>query len=212
MRKADPDAPTRGKLLDAAQSLMMERGYAATSVSDICARAGATNGSFFHFFGGKEDIGRAAVARFIERELAALDRAPFRRDPDPAMRLRGWIDAAAAVFSDPRLPKSCLLGTMTQELAPVHPRFQALFAELFSRWAAGFSRDAAEALAARGAPGPAEAAALADMYLSIIQGSIILVKGRGDPGIGARNLLRFGDYLETRFGGSARRRRGRKHA
>lgn len=190
----------------------MERGYAATSVGDICARAGATNGSFFHFFAGKEDIGRAAVRRFIERELAALDRAPYLRDPDPAARLRGRVEAAAAVFSDPGLPKSCLLGTMTQELAPVHPRFQALFSELFARWAEGFSRDAALALAARGAPDPRAAATLGDLYLSIIQGSIILVKGRGDAGIGARNLLRFRDYLETLFDGGARRRRGRKPA
>lgn len=205
MRTADPDSPTRKKLLDAARDLMRLNGYAATSVTDVCRRAGVTNGSFFHFFPDKEELARAAVSRFIARELEGAARSAFRKDPVPLNRLLGWIDAAVAVFENPGLPKSCLLGTLTQELAPGHRRFQSLFDELFARWSAAFAEDAAAALAARSPRPRVTAEELADLYLAVIQGSIILVKARGNAAIGARNLRGLRGHVSTLFSGGAKR-------
>lgn len=48
---------SRSKLLDAAQAEMLAKGYAATAVDEICARAGVSKGSFHHFFPAKEELG-----------------------------------------------------------------------------------------------------------------------------------------------------------
>ena len=58
--KRQPEA-TRNKLIEATQSLVLKRGFNATTVDDICAEAGVTKGSFFHHFENKDDIGLAAV-------------------------------------------------------------------------------------------------------------------------------------------------------
>src|SRR5262245_10630984 len=66
MRRPIPDSPTKEKLLDAAQELMLTQGYTATSVDEVCQSAGLTKGSFFHYFQSKEDLGMAVVRRFAD--------------------------------------------------------------------------------------------------------------------------------------------------
>ena len=52
---------TRGKLLDAALTVIRTKGYTATTVDDICVAAGVTKGSFFHYFKSKEDLALASA-------------------------------------------------------------------------------------------------------------------------------------------------------
>lgn len=49
------------KLTDAARDLIWENSYGATSVDDICTRAGVKKGSFYHFFKSKADLEVAAL-------------------------------------------------------------------------------------------------------------------------------------------------------
>src|SRR6187200_805139 len=49
------------RLMDAAQSLIWESSYGATSVDDICAKADVRKGSFYHFFKSKSDLEIAAL-------------------------------------------------------------------------------------------------------------------------------------------------------
>ena len=106
MRTADPNAPTKEKLLDAAMKLMLAQGFEATSVDEIIAGAEATKGSFFHFFKSKEALGKAALERFVRRQMEMFQAARFKRS-----RTRGpvpkRIDAVIAIFQDPKMPKSC---------------------------------------------------------------------------------------------------------
>ncbi|HSH94300.1 MAG TPA: helix-turn-helix domain-containing protein, partial [Roseimicrobium sp.] len=44
------------RLMDAAQNLIWERSYGATSVDDICAKADVRKGSFYHFFRSKSEL------------------------------------------------------------------------------------------------------------------------------------------------------------
>ncbi|HXM72294.1 MAG TPA: helix-turn-helix domain-containing protein [Candidatus Dormibacteraeota bacterium] len=54
-REAQGDA-TRLALITAARELFGERGYAATSIDEVAARAGVTKGAFYHHFGGKANL------------------------------------------------------------------------------------------------------------------------------------------------------------
>jgi AcrR family transcriptional regulator len=61
-------------ILDAAQTLFLERGFAATSIADIRRLSGASVGSIYHAFGGKEAIAAALVERAIADWTAATQR------------------------------------------------------------------------------------------------------------------------------------------
>jgi AcrR family transcriptional regulator len=59
-------AETRLKLTRATIELMVERGYAGLSVTDIQARAGVSNGARVHHFPTKSSLVIAAVAEFLQ--------------------------------------------------------------------------------------------------------------------------------------------------
>jgi TetR/AcrR family transcriptional regulator len=54
-RKHDPEA-SRAAILDAAEGLFLERGFAATSMSEIAERSGVTKSLIHHHFNSKEGL------------------------------------------------------------------------------------------------------------------------------------------------------------
>jgi AcrR family transcriptional regulator len=65
-------APARERILDAALELFVERGVFATSIEDVCARSGASVGSLYHHFGGKEGLARTLYAEGLAAYQAAF--------------------------------------------------------------------------------------------------------------------------------------------
>src|SRR5438874_8907696 len=111
MRTARADSLTKDKLLDAARELMLEKGYTATSVDEVCEAAGLTKGSFFHYFEGKEHLGRAVAERFFADRKQHFLAAPFRQKEDPLDRVFGFVDFLIELSRGPTPSKGCLLGT-----------------------------------------------------------------------------------------------------
>lgn len=80
-RNGERLAETRARLLDAVIDSLAERGYAATSTTEVARRSGLTRGAQLHHFGTKERMMVAAVDRLNERTQAddvirALDLVP----------------------------------------------------------------------------------------------------------------------------------------
>lgn len=72
---------TRDRLLQTAASLMWERSFQATGVDELCQRAKAKKGSFYHFFPSKSDLAVAAA----ERSWAQVKETVF----DPIFKASG---------------------------------------------------------------------------------------------------------------------------
>src|ERR1700734_4264367 len=65
-------------LLDAGAELFAEKGYEATTMTEIASRAGAAIGSLYQFFPSKEALAEALFNRFAERAAAAFARVEER--------------------------------------------------------------------------------------------------------------------------------------
>ena len=61
------------RILKNALELFSSRGYEATSVREICAAAGITKPTLYHFYGSKEGVYRALVDGTFERFNAQMD-------------------------------------------------------------------------------------------------------------------------------------------
>jgi len=64
-------------LLEAAASVIAERGFEAATMAEVASRAGALVGSLYHFFPNKEVLGDALVERYgriIDGAFAEIDR------------------------------------------------------------------------------------------------------------------------------------------
>jgi AcrR family transcriptional regulator len=82
-----PRAVRARQLLDLAEDLFAERGYAGASMDELARRAGVTKPVVYELFGSKEGLFGACVGRSIER-LAADIAAAVRAESDPESRLR----------------------------------------------------------------------------------------------------------------------------
>ncbi|OGA96094.1 MAG: TetR family transcriptional regulator [Burkholderiales bacterium RIFCSPHIGHO2_12_FULL_61_11] len=58
-----------GELLDAALDLFVEKGFAATRVEEVAARAGVSKGTLFLYFQSKEELFKAVVCENISGHL-----------------------------------------------------------------------------------------------------------------------------------------------
>jgi len=66
--RAEHQALTRTRLLDAGATLFAKRGFAGTSVAVIAKHAGVTTGAIYSNFTGKEDLFAAVVERHMARQ------------------------------------------------------------------------------------------------------------------------------------------------
>ncbi len=75
------------KLLDAAVAAFTSAGYAEVRVDDLCTAAGMAKGSFYRWFGSKDDAFNAAVRHVGTMASAALQEHELPRTPDDAVAL-----------------------------------------------------------------------------------------------------------------------------
>ena len=64
-------AERKDELVDCAQALFFAKGYEATTIADIIARAGLSKGAFYHHFESKEDLLDALTQRVTRTMIAA---------------------------------------------------------------------------------------------------------------------------------------------
>jgi AcrR family transcriptional regulator len=75
------------QLVELAEDLFAERGYAGASMEELCRRAGVTKPVVYELFGSKDGLFRVCVDRAIERMAASIVDA-FRSETEPEARLR----------------------------------------------------------------------------------------------------------------------------
>ena len=64
--RTKPAEVRRDELMDAAQALFMDKGFAATSVAEIVEGAGVAKGTFYTYFQSKDEVLAALRERFID--------------------------------------------------------------------------------------------------------------------------------------------------
>jgi TetR/AcrR family transcriptional repressor of nem operon len=200
MRKAVTDSLTKQKLLDAAEKLMLSKGYTATSVDEVCDAAELTKGSFFHYFEGKEHLGQLVAERFFSARKQRFRAAPFRQKEDALDRVFGYIDFLIDMSRDPTAAKGCLLGTFVQELSETHPKIRAVCATCFGEQVEFLKQDLEEAKEKYAPRASWTAQSLAEHMLAVVQGAIILAKAKQDRTRIEASLLHLKEYLRCLFG------------
>lgn len=126
----------RSQILDAAATLIAERGFTSTSVDDVIRGAKLSGKShFYHYFKSKDELGYEVLnrqfERFAERGLAIL------REPmiDPLERLSLFIDAVVALQAESGGRRGSPFGNLAAELADAHEGFRVRIEAVFERWA-----------------------------------------------------------------------------
>jgi TetR/AcrR family transcriptional repressor of nem operon len=190
---------SKTKLLDAALQVIRAKGYAATTVEDICNQARVTKGSFFHHFKSKDDLALSATAHWEAITEALFAAAPYHKPPDPLDRLLGYVKFRGAMLTGELPDYTCLLGTLVQETYATHPNIRAACDRGMSRHIAELTRDV-EAAKKLYAPRPRWSAESVGYFIqSVLQGSFVFAKAKQSPDVVRENLEHLQRYLEALF-------------
>ncbi len=113
---------TRKRLLEAARRIFERDGFLAARVTDIADEAGVAHGSFYTYFGSKEEIFREL---FLDVEATMLISSAASRDPDP------WrsIEAANRRYLEVYRDNAALIANWEQVAA-----FDTDFSRLLRDW------------------------------------------------------------------------------
>jgi TetR/AcrR family transcriptional regulator, transcriptional repressor for nem operon len=190
---------SKTKMLDAALQVIRAKGYAATTVEDICNQARVTKGSFFHHFKSKDDLALSATAHWEAMTEAFFAAAPYHKRPDPLDRLLGYVKFRGAILTGELPDYTCLLGTLVQETYATHPDIRAACDRGMSRQIAELTRDveAAKKLYAPRTRWRPESVGY--FILSVLQGSFVFAKAKQSPDVVRENLEHLQRYLEALF-------------
>jgi TetR/AcrR family transcriptional repressor of nem operon len=183
----------KDKVLAAAQELMTGRGYSATTVDSIVARAGVAKGSFYHAFKSKEELALAALEGYAASTWKVLAAGPYRDLDDPVRRALGFVDYLIAT-SDSLWSRGSLLGSVAVEVAQTHPSLNDRIGALFDRFEEKFVRLFLPALTARDVT-EVSAKALAVHLMAVIEGSIITAQSHHSASHLHDGLQHFRRYL-----------------
>lgn len=98
--QAERRATTRARILDATAASLVEKGYAATTVSEVQERAGVARGTLQHHFPTRSELLVAATTHVVDLRLAAFRRS-IDRMADDTDRIRTTVDLAWNDLSGP---------------------------------------------------------------------------------------------------------------
>jgi len=180
---------------------MLGKGFVATTVDEICEAAGLTKGSFFHYFESKEALGQAVLDRFVASRYQSIQAAPFSKNSDPLQRVYGYLDFVIKMSQEPSVRKGCLLGSFAQDLSETHPDIRKSCARHFTGWAELLKQDLDKAKAKYAPKARFDTSSLAEHFIAVFEGSIILAKSKRDPELFEKNLRHFKRYLKNLFEG-----------
>lgn len=93
------------KIIDAARSVFIEKGYAETSMSEIAARVGINRPALHYYFRTKEKMFQAVFGSIVLSVVPKVFDALTHKEKSISQRVEGIIDAYYALFlENPLLP------------------------------------------------------------------------------------------------------------
>jgi TetR/AcrR family transcriptional repressor of nem operon len=199
--KRDPErGGARTRLLEAACDTIRAKGFAATSVDELCQAAAVTKGSFFHHFRSKEALGVATTEHWAETTTAFFASAPFHTPEDPLDRILAYVAFRKSIIAGELAEFTCLAGTMVQEVYASSPAIRDACGDSIIGHARTLEADIGAAMSDRGISGNWTADSLARHTQTVIQGAFVLSKAGNDPELARESLEHLDRYIRLLFG------------
>jgi TetR/AcrR family transcriptional repressor of nem operon len=102
---------SRERILSTAEAMILEHGFAGTTIDDIIDKAAITKGGFFYHFEGKRQLAKALVERYIALDSKIFTELSERADTlseDPLQRtiifLNLFAEMVAGMYHDCQPP------------------------------------------------------------------------------------------------------------
>ncbi len=193
---------TRELILEKAEALLLERGFAGTSIDEILAATGITKGAFFYHFKTKAELARALVERYAVRDYDLFKQLSDRADElsdDPLQSMLIFLKLFEEFVEGLSEPPGCVFASYIYEIQQFDEAIGTFIAQSFREWGAIYERRIERILEKYKPRIEIEPAALGEAIMSLIEGGFILSRSFNDTLVLARATRQFRLYIQLLF-------------
>ena len=194
---------TKERILKSAQTLVLERGFSATSLDNIIQATGVTKGAFFYHFRSKADLAEQLIERFAKNNFAMFGEWDRRADvlsDDPYQALvlflkffEEWLDSLHQPFP------GCLFAVYVYENTVFNDNVNEFVQKSLSGWQDYYEKKFAAVIAVRQPKLDVSAAELAETIVALLEGAFILARSGKKPELISRQSRIFRGYVKLLF-------------
>ena len=194
---------TRERILALAETAVLAKGFASTSIEELVAGVGITKSGFFYHFKDKGDLAKALMLRYLENDKQVLDDIFRRGDELNEDPLHGFL-VGLKLFAEmmgnlPEAHPGCLAASFCYQDQLFNREIRELNAGGVLAWRRRF-RERLDLIAAHYPPREeVDLDALADMAATLVEGGLILGRLLRDASILPRQVLLYRDLVRSVF-------------
>ena len=194
---------TQARLMDLAETSVLEKGFGATSIEELITSAGITKSGFFYHFRDKSELARAMLERYLAREEVLFDDL-FRRatelNDDPLHAFLIGLKLMAEMMADlPEGHPGCLVATYCYQERLFDPEVVRINKDGVEAWRIRF-RKYLDDIADKYPPKEeVDLDDLADMISAVVEGGIIVAKVMREPKALADQIMLYRSYIKLLF-------------
>jgi TetR/AcrR family transcriptional repressor of nem operon len=194
---------TRKRILDSAQAMILDHGYAGISVDQLISSLGLTKGAFFHHFKSKRELARTLIQRYSDEGVQLfrdnLARARKLSD-DPLQQLLIFIGLYEEIFAGLTEPyPGCLLASYVMEMQQFDAEMRDIINVEFYLSRTELTKLIEQIIENYPPRAEVDPVSLADGFMSVFEGAFILEKSMEEAAITAQQLRHYKTYVELLF-------------
>ncbi|MBG6073754.1 MULTISPECIES: TetR/AcrR family transcriptional regulator [unclassified Polaromonas] len=166
----------RKLLIDVGTALFTQKGFFNTGLDEIVQTAGVPKGSFYYYFGTKEEYVFEVIKNYETYFAKKLDRALNEESLTPLKRLKSFTEEATNAVQRFEFKRGCLVGNLGQEMASLEDGVRVRLLELLNEWQHRFSSCIDDAKAAGEISTSVDSQQLAQFFWSAWEGAVLCAK------------------------------------
>lgn len=166
----------RENLLNQGVALLMEQGYHGTGLKEILDAVKIPKGSFYNYFGSKENFGAEVIHHYIEPFIVQLTAYLQQNEDDALGALQLYFNALITELEKAQFKGGCLLGNLMGEIGDTSDLCQQALQVAVNRYRNLLQSALAKAQQQGSVRKDKSAEDMADLLVNAWQGALLRMK------------------------------------
>ena len=195
---------SRERILASAEALMLQKGYASTSIEDILVKASITKSGFFYHFEGKTGLAEALIRRYLEQDdkifkdlfIKAVDLSE-----DPLHQLLIFLKLLSEMLGDlEETHPGCLVASFTYANQQFNDNIRKLMRTGLLNWREMIGRQLDLIEQQYDMKSDVSHDTLSDMFTGTIEGGILLARNFDNNQLLVAQIMAYRSFIRVLYG------------
>jgi TetR/AcrR family transcriptional repressor of nem operon len=195
---------TKEKILQAAEALVLEHGFGATSIDQILAKTGITKGAFFYHFKSKADLAQALIGRYVRRDDDLLHTYIAKAEKlsrDPLQQILIFIGLTEELLRELEQPHpGCMIASFLYQFEEFNVDTKSAVINGFDEWHRVLDEKFSRVIEQNTPRLSVTPRQLVDNFLALFEGGTVISKMSSNPKALAEQITHYKNYIELLFG------------